>query len=123
MSVSTNGAYVRNRFFRTVSRLGKMVEHLSDDQLLKLRRGGHDYRKVYAAYKAATEYTGAPTVILAKTIKGWTLGPGVEGRNVTHQTKKMSEAEPRVFRARLELPIPDAKLKDAPYYTPGPDSE
>src|SRR5207244_13656319 len=85
-------------------------------------RGQH-YRKVFAAYTAATAYVGAPTVVLAKTIKGWTLGPGVEGRNVTHQTKKMSEAELRVFRDRLQLPIPDAKLKDAPYYHPGPDSE
>jgi pyruvate dehydrogenase E1 component len=100
-----------------------MVEHLSDDDLAHLRRGGHDYRKVYAAYKAATEYVGAPTVILAKTIKGWTLGAGVEGRNVTHQTKKMSEAELRIFRDRLELPIPDAKLGEAPYYHPGADSD
>ena len=117
------GAYIREHFFGPDPRLRRLVEHLSDDDLARLRRGGHDYRKVYAAYKAATEYTGAPTVVLAKTIKGWTLGPGVEGRNVTHQTKKMSEAELRVFRDRLELPIPDARLKDAPYYHPGPDSE
>ena len=90
---------------------------------LKLRRGGHDYRKVYAAYLAATEFTGAPTVILAKTVKGWTLGGGVEARNITHQAKKLSEAELRIFRDRLELPIPDDKLKDAPYFHPGPDSE
>jgi pyruvate dehydrogenase E1 component len=117
------GAYIREHFFGPDPRLRRLVDHLSDDDLARLRRGGHDYRKVYAAYKAATEYTGAPTVVLAKTIKGWTLGPGVEGRNVTHQTKKMSEVELRVFRDRLELPIPDAKLKDAPYYRPGPDSE
>jgi pyruvate dehydrogenase E1 component len=117
------GAYIRERFFGPDPRLRKLVEHLSDDDLAKLRRGGHDYRKVYAAYKAAVEYRGAPTVILAKTIKGWTLGTGVEGRNVTHQAKKLSEAELKVFRDRLELPIPDAKLKDAPYYHPGPDSE
>ncbi len=117
------GAYIREHFFGPDPRLRRLVEHLSDDDLARLRRGGHDYRKVFAAYKAATEYTGAPTVVLAKTIKGWTLGPGVEGRNVTHQTKKMSEAELRVFRDRLELPIPDARLKDAPYYHPGPDSE
>ncbi|HEY5628382.1 MAG TPA: pyruvate dehydrogenase (acetyl-transferring), homodimeric type, partial [Candidatus Limnocylindrales bacterium] len=117
------GAYIREHFFGPDPRLKRLVEHLSDDDLAKLRRGGHDYRKVYAAYKAATESKGAPTVILAKTIKGWTLGPGVEGRNITHQAKKMSEAELRVFRDRLELPIPDAKLKDAPYYHPGPDSE
>ncbi|HEV7808957.1 MAG TPA: pyruvate dehydrogenase (acetyl-transferring), homodimeric type, partial [Candidatus Limnocylindrales bacterium] len=82
-----------------------------------------DYRKVYAAYKAAVESKGAPTVILAKTVKGWTLGPGVEARNITHQAKKLNEAELRIFRDRLELPIPNAKLKDAPYYHPGPDSE
>src|SRR5688500_2571332 len=117
------GAYIREHFFGPDPRLKRLVEHLSDDDLAKLRRGGHDYRKVYAAYKAATEYRGAPTVILAKTIKGWTLGPGVEGRNVTHQTKKLNEAELKIFRDRLELPIPDAALKDAPYYHPGPDSE
>ena len=117
------GAYIREHFFGPDPRLRKLVEQLSDDDLVKLRRGGHDYRKVYAAYKAATEYTGAPTVILAKTIKGWTLGPGVEGRNITHQAKKLSEAELRIFRDRIELPIPDDKLKDAPYYHPGPDSE
>ena len=117
------GAYIREHFFGPEPRLRKLVEHLSDDDLAKLRRGGHDYRKVYAAYKAATEYTGAPTVILAKTIKGWTLGPGVEGRNITHQAKKLSEAELKVFRDRLELPIPDDKLKEAPYYRPAEDSE
>ena len=117
------GAYIREHFFGPDPRLRKLVEHLTDDDLAKLRRGGHDYRKVYAAYKAATEFKGAPTVILAKTVKGWTLGPGVEARNITHQAKKLSENELRVFRDRLELPIPDAKLKDAPYYHPGPDSE
>ncbi len=117
------GAYIREHFFGPDPRLRKLVEHLSDDDLAKLRRGGHDYRKVYAAYKAATESTGAPTVILAHTVKGWTLGPGVEARNITHQAKKLSEAELRVFRDRLELPIPDAKIKDAPYYHPGPHSE
>jgi pyruvate dehydrogenase E1 component len=121
-SVST-GAYVREHFFGPDPRLRRMVEHLSDDDILKLRRGGHDYRKVYAAYKAATEYRGAPTVVLAKTVKGWTLGRGVEARNITHQAKKLSEDELRVFRDRLELPIPDAKLKDAPYFHPGPESE
>ncbi len=116
------GAYIREHFFGPDPRLRKLVEHLTDDDLAKLRRGGHDYRKVYAAYKAATEYQGAPTVILAKTVKGWTLGPGVEARNMTHQAKKLSENELRVFRDRIQLPIPDAKLKDAPYYHPGPKS-
>src|SRR3954471_7896173 len=117
------GAYIREHFFGPDPRLRKLVEHLSDDDLAKLRRGGHDYRKVYAAYKAATESKGAPTVILAKTVKGWTLGTGVEARNITHQAKKLSEAELKIFRDRIELPIPDAKIKDAPYYHPGPDSE
>jgi pyruvate dehydrogenase E1 component len=117
------GAYIRDHFFGPDPRLRKLVEHLTDDDLAKLRRGGHDYRKVYAAYKAATESKGAPTVILAKTVKGWTLGPGVEARNITHQAKKLSEAELKICRDRIELPIPDSKLKDAPYYHPGPDSE
>ncbi len=121
-SVST-GADIREKLFGPDPRLRRIVEHLSDDDILKLRRGGHDYRKVFAAYKAATEYTGAPTVILAKTVKGWTLGRGVEARNVTHQAKKLNEDQLRVFRDRLELPIPDEKIKDAPYFHPGPDSD
>ena len=117
------GAYIREHFFGPAPRLRRHVEHLSDDDLARLRRGGHDYRKVYAAYRAATEYRGAPTVVLAKTTKGWALGPGVEARNITHQAKKLSEAELRIFRDRLELPIPDSALHDAPYYHPGPESE
>ena len=119
----SGGAYIREHFFGPDPRLAKLVEHLTDDELAKLRRGGHDYRKVYAAYKAATEFSAGPTVILVHTIKGWTLGPGVEARNITHQAKKLSEQELRIFRDRLELPIPDAKLKEAPYYHPGPKSE
>jgi pyruvate dehydrogenase E1 component len=119
----SGGAYIREHFFGPDPRLRRLVEHLSDDELAHLRRGGHDYRKVFAAYKAATEYRGAPTVVLAQTIKGWALGPGVEARNITHQAKKLSEAELRIFRDRLELPIPDDKLHDAPYYHPGPGSE
>jgi pyruvate dehydrogenase E1 component len=117
------GAYIREHFFGPDPRLRRLVEHLSDDDLARLRRGGHDYRKVYAAYRAATEFRGAPSVVLAQTIKGYALGPGVEARNITHQAKKLSEAELRVFRDRLELPIPDDKLHDAPYYHPGADSE
>jgi pyruvate dehydrogenase E1 component len=117
------GAYIREHFFGPDPRLKRLVEHLTDDDLSKLRRGGHDYRKVFAAYKAAVEHKGSPTVILAKTVKGWTLGPGVEARNITHQAKKLSEQELKVFRDRLELPIPDDQLKDAPYYHPGKDSE
>ncbi len=117
------GAYIREHFFGPDQRLRRLVEQMSDDDLVRLRRGGHDYRKVFAAYRAATEFRGAPTVILAKTVKGWTLGPGVEARNITHQAKKLSETELKVFRDRLELPIPDADLKSAPYFHPGPESE
>ncbi len=100
------GAYIREHFFGPDQRLRKLVEHLTDDDLARLRRGGHDYRKVYAAYKAATEFKGAPTVILAKTVKGWTLGPGVEARNITHQAKKLSEKELVIFRDRLQSADP-----------------
>ncbi len=117
-----DGAYIREHFFGPDPRLRAMVEHVSDEQLPKLRRGGHDYRKLFAAYAAAVNHTGTPTVILAKTVKGWTLGPGIEGRNVTHQAKKLTEAELKIFRDRLELPIPDEALKEAPYYNPGPES-
>jgi pyruvate dehydrogenase E1 component len=120
-----SGAYIREHFFGPDPRLRRLVEHLSDDDLRKLPRGGHDYRKVYAAYKAATEHEGSPTVILAKTIKGWTLGPEFEARNATHQIKKMTEAELKTFRDRLFLDIPDKVLEegDPPYYHPGPKSE
>ena len=113
------GAYIREHFFGPDPRLRRMVEHLSDDDLAKLRRGGHDYRKVYAAYRAAVDHKDAPSVILAHTVKGWTLGPGVEARNITHQAKKLNEAELRIFRDRLELPIPDATLKEAPVLSSG----
>jgi pyruvate dehydrogenase E1 component len=117
-----SGAYIREHFFGGEPRLQALVADKSDDELQRLRRGGHDYRKVFAAYAAALAHRGAPTVVLAKTVKGWTLGPGVEARNITHQAKKLSEAELRIFRDRLELPIPDEKLKEAPYYHPGPDA-
>ena len=92
-----SGAYIREHFFGPDPRLREMVAHLTDDELRNLPRGGHDYRKLYAAYKAATENlgSGAPTVILAKTIKGWTLGAGFEGRNATHQIKKMTKDQLR----------------------------
>jgi pyruvate dehydrogenase E1 component len=117
-----SGAYIRENFFGTSPKLKALVEHLSDDDLRHLRRGGHDYRKVYAAFKLATEHKGEPTVILAKTVKGWTLGEKIEARNVTHQTKKMSEEELKIFRDNLDLPITDEQLKDPPYYHPGKDS-
>nr|MBA2370044.1 pyruvate dehydrogenase (acetyl-transferring), homodimeric type [Chloroflexota bacterium] len=114
-----SGAYIREHFFGPDPRLNELAAHLSDDDILHLRRGGHDYRKVYAAYDSATRSKGRPTVILAKTVKGWTLGTGVEGRNITHQAKKMTEQELKVFRDRLQLPIADEKLKEASYYYPG----
>ena len=119
------GAYIREHFFGPDPRLRRMVDQLSDDDLVRLRRGGHDYRKVYAAYKVATEHEGAPTVILAHTVKGWTLGRDFEARNATHQIKKMSEAELKAFRDTLQLPISDKQLEQGvpPYYHPGPESE
>ena len=120
-----SGAYIRENFFGGDPRLRKMVEHLSDDELRNLSRGGHDYRKVYAAFKAAREHTGQPTVILAHTIKGWTLGKDFEARNATHQMKKLTVAELKEFRDRLYLPIPDSALEAElpPYYHPGEDSD
>jgi pyruvate dehydrogenase E1 component len=121
--VVETGAYIRQHFFGTDPRLLAMVEHLSDDDIKKLRRGGHDYKKVYAAYLAAMATRDRPTVILAKTVKGWTLGSGAEARNMTHQMKKLDQDELKKFRDRLELPIPDKKLADPPYYHPGADSD
>ncbi|HET7699740.1 MAG TPA: pyruvate dehydrogenase (acetyl-transferring), homodimeric type [Candidatus Limnocylindria bacterium] len=121
--VVADGKYIREKFFGGDARLTQLVAHLSDEDLRKLRRGGHDYRKVYAAYDLATRHRGAPTVILAQTVKGWALGPSVEGRNITHQAKKLTVEELKVFRDRLDLPIPDDRLlEDPPYYHPGPDS-
>ena len=123
--VVESGAYIRDDFFGPDPRLKKLVDHLSDDDLTKLRRGGHDYRKLFAAYKMATEVKDAPVVILAKTVKGWTLGGAVEGRNVTHQAKKLSDEELKVFRDRLELPISDKDIREGvpPLYHPGRDSD
>jgi pyruvate dehydrogenase E1 component len=120
-----NGAYVREHFFGRDPRTRKMVEHMTDDEVWGLRRGGHDYRKLYAAYKAATEHTGQPTVLLAKTIKGWTLGSHFEARNATHQMKKMTHDDLKNFRDRLHLDIPDEAIdaKLPPYFHPGKDSE
>jgi pyruvate dehydrogenase E1 component len=122
----SDGAHIREHFFGPDPRLRKLVEHLSDDDLRNLPRGGHDYEKLYAAYDAATRQSGAPTVILAKTIKGWTLGPDLEGRNATHQIKKMTAAQLRLLRDRLYLhdEIPDEALEadDPPYYRPAADS-
>ncbi len=122
-----SGAYIRENFFGPDPRLRRMVAHLSDRELQDLPRGGHDYLKLYAAYKAAVETTDRPTVILAKTIKGWTLGEGLEARNATHQIKKMTTSQLVELRSRLHLEeeVPAEALQDdanPPYYKPPPDS-
>ncbi|WP_432051296.1 pyruvate dehydrogenase (acetyl-transferring), homodimeric type [Streptomyces xiamenensis] len=119
------GGYIRDHFFGGDQRLRAMAEHMTDDQLLHLGRGGHDHRKIYAAYRAAKEHQGQPTVILAQTVKGWTLGPNFEGRNATHQMKKLTVDDLKGFRDRLRLPIPDSDLEEGlpPYYHPGRESE
>src|SRR4051812_36555875 len=116
-----SGAYIREHFFGPDPRLRKMVEHLSDEELQRLPRGGHDYRKLYAGYKTAVETEGVPTAILAKTVKGWTLGADFEGRNATHQIKKMTADQLKSLRDRLHMEIPDAALEEgmAPYFHPG----
>jgi pyruvate dehydrogenase E1 component len=117
-----SGAYFRHNLFGSDPRLLKMVEHLSDEQLSRMRLGGHDPIKVHAAFKAATECNGAPTVVLAKTIKGYGLGEAGEGKNITHQQKKLNEDELRVFRSRFGIPIADEELQEAPFHRPPDDS-
>lgn len=116
------GTYVRQHLFGRDPRLLKMVAHLSDEELGRLRLGGHDPEKVYAAYKAAVEHTGQPTVILARTVKGYGLGEAGEGRNITHQQKKLNEEELRAFRSRFDVPIADGEIDDVPFYRPADDS-
>ena len=123
-----DGGFVRNDFFGSDPRLRAMVEHMSDSQIEKLPRGGHDYRKVYAAFDAATKHVGQPTVILAHTIKGWTID-ALEGKNATHQMKKLTPDDLKKFRDRLYLPISDRDLEEsyektggAPFFHPGKDS-
>jgi pyruvate dehydrogenase E1 component len=120
--VTKDGAYIRKNFFGKYPELLDLVSHLSDDELLRLRRGGHDPRKVYNAYKAAVESTGLPSVILAQTIKGYGMGEAGEGRNITHQQKKLNEQEIAQFRTRFEIPIPDDAARDAAFYRPPSDS-
>jgi len=121
--VVSSGEYVRQFFFGGDPRLLKLVEPLPDDALRRLRLGGHDPRKVYAAYKAAVEHKGGPTVILARTIKGYGLGEAGEGKNVTHQQKKLNEEELREFRSRFGIPVSDTDLGEVPFYRPSEDSE
>jgi pyruvate dehydrogenase E1 component len=117
-----SGAYLREHFFGTDPRLLDMVKHLSDEQLKKLRLGGHDPVKVFNAYKMAVEHKGQPTVILARTIKGYGLGEAGEGKNITHQQKKLNEGDLRTFRTRFGIPISDDEIADAPFYRPPDDS-
>jgi pyruvate dehydrogenase E1 component len=119
-----SGKYIRDNFFGQDPRTAALVADWSDDQIWNLKRGGHDYQKLYAAYTAATQKNGRPTVILAKTVKGWTLGSHFEGRNSTHQMKKMTLEDIQMFRDTLHLDIPDSKLDKylPPYYLPAPDS-
>jgi len=121
--VVSSGDYVRQFFFGSDPRLLKLVEPLPDEALRRLRLGGHDPRKVYAAYKAAFEHKGGPTVILARTIKGYGLGEAGEGKNVTHQQKKLNEDELREFRSRFGIPLSDGDISDVPFYRPPDDSE
>ena len=114
------GSYIRRHFFGKYPELLRLVDHLTDDQLTKLLRGGHDQKKVYTAYKAAMEFKGGPTVILAKTVKGYGLGEAAEGRNISHQQKKLNEKELRKFRARFDIPIKDEEIADTPFYRPPP---
>ncbi len=120
---ANDGGYIRENFFGRDPRTAKLVHNWSDEDIWNLSRGGHDYRKMYAAYKSATETKGQPTVILAKTIKGWTLGSSFEARNSTHQMKKLSLEDLKDFRDRLHIPISDAQLEEdpylPPYYNPG----
>ena len=116
------GGYIREHFFGADPELAEMVTHLSDEKLKKLRRGGHDPEKVYAAYDAAMKCHGKPTVVIAKTIKGYGLGEVGEGRNVTHQQKKLNEEELRAFRTRFGIPISDDEVAKAPFYRPADDS-
>lgn len=120
--VVSSGDYIREDFFGKYPELAEMVKSYSDEKLQKMKRGGHDPEKVYAAYKAAIEFEGKPTVILAKTIKGYGLGEGGEGRNVTHNQKKLNEDELREFRTRFGIPISDERVADAPFYRPPEDS-
>ncbi len=116
--VVEDGAYVRKNFWDVDPRLGEMVRHLPDEALKTMRVGGHDPLKVYNAYRAAVNHRGGPTVILARTIKGYGLGEAGEGKNITHQQKKMNEADLRTFRDRFGVPIPDDRISDAPFYRP-----
>ncbi len=117
-----SGAYVRKHFWGADPRLLDMVKHLSDEQLKKLTLGGHDPEKVFNAFKRATDTKGMPTLVLARTIKGYGVGESGEGKNVSHQQKKLNDDEVKAFRTRFGIPISDDDVKDAPFYRPADDS-
>ena len=119
---SHDGAYVRKHFFGKYPELEALVANMSDDDIWRLNRGGHDPHKLFAAYAAAMKHTGQPTVILAKTVKGYGMGEAGEGQNITHQQKKMGTASIRAFRDRFNVPIPDDRLEDVPFYRPPEDA-
>jgi pyruvate dehydrogenase E1 component len=117
-----NGAYFREHLFGVDPRLKKLVDHLSDEELERMLRGGHDPEKIHAAYRAAVSHKGAPSVILAKTVKGYGLGEAGEGKNITHQQKKLNEEELKAFRSRFAIPLSDEEITGAPFYKPAEDS-
>ncbi|MBA2652603.1 MAG: pyruvate dehydrogenase (acetyl-transferring), homodimeric type [Tatlockia sp.] len=119
---ANDGAYVRENFFGQYPELKKLVENMSDEDIWRLNRGGHDPQKVYAAYAQAVEHKGSPTIILAKTIKGYGMGAAGEGQNITHQQKKMTIEQLRAFRDRFSIPISDDKITEIPFYRPDEDS-
>ncbi|KTC89058.1 pyruvate dehydrogenase (acetyl-transferring), homodimeric type [Fluoribacter dumoffii] len=119
---ANNGAYVRQHFFNQYPELKKMVENYTDEEIWRLNRGGHDPQKVYAAYAKAVEHKGSPTIILAKTIKGYGMGAAGEGQNITHQQKKMTIDQLKAFRDRFSIPISDEHIADIPFYKPADDS-
>lgn len=119
---ANDGAYVREHFFGQYPELKKLVEHLSDEEIWRLNRGGHDPQKVFAAYAQAVDHKGSPTIILAKTIKGYGMGAAGEGQNITHQQKKMSIEQLRAFRDRFSIPITDSDINDIPFYRPAENS-
>ena len=119
---ANDGAYVRKNFFGRDPRALKMVEHMSDDEIWNLRRGGHDSQKVYAAFHAANSHKGQPTVLLVKTVKGFGMGKIGEGKNTVHQTKKLGDEDIKAFRDRFNIPIPDSQIADLPFYKPADDT-
>src|SRR5207302_5443115 len=115
---ANDGAFVRKHFFGKHPKALEMVAKLSDEDIWRLNRGGHDPHKVYAAYAAAVKHEGTPTVILAKTVKGYGMGEAGEGQNITHQQKKMGEEALKAFRDRFQIPVPDDKIAETPFYRP-----